>query len=78
MGVLIAQWFERRTRDRRVAGSSSAGGEGEFSSPGLTFFADSYSGIRSTPCYRSSMHVNNPGHSAKNAVGRLQLNTQAP
>ena len=26
----------------------------EFSSPGSTFCADSYFGIRSTPCYRSS------------------------
>ena len=33
-----------------------AGAVGEFSSPGSTFWADSYFGIRSTlpPCYRSS------------------------
>ena len=44
--VGIAQWLERRTRDRKVVGSSPAG---EFSSQGSTFCADSYFGIRSTP-----------------------------
>ena len=44
---------------------------GEFSSPGSTFCADSYFGIRSTP-------VKDPGHSAKSAVGRLQINTHTP
>ena len=37
----IAQWLERQ----KVAGSTT----GEFSSPGSTFCADSYFGIRSTP-----------------------------
>ena len=55
----------------------SAGAAGEFSSPGSTFCADSYFGIRSTPsvntvaCY---IDVKDPGHSAKSAGGRLQLN----
>ena len=44
-----------------------AGTAGEFSSPGSTFCADSYFGIRSIP-----------GHSAKSAGGRLQLNTHTP
>ena len=57
---------------------SPAGTAGEFSSPGSTFCADSYFGIRSTPpCYHSK-HVKNPGHSAKSAGGRLQLNTHTP
>ena len=47
-----------------------AGTAGEFSSPGSTFCADSYFGIRSTPVL--------PGHSAKSAGGRLQLNTHTP
>ena len=44
-----------------------AGTAGEFSSPGSTFCADSYFGI-----------PKNPGHSAKSAGGRLQLNTHTP
>ena len=39
----IAQWLERRTRDQNVQAA------GECSSPGSTFSADSYFGIRSTP-----------------------------
>ena len=45
----IAQWLERRTRDRKVAVRIPAGAAGEFSSPGSTFCADSYFGIPSTP-----------------------------
>ena len=54
-----------------------AGTAGEFSSPGSTFCADSYFGIRSTPVL-PQWHVKNPGHSAKSAGGRLQLNTHTP
>ena len=54
-----------------------AGTAGEFSSPGSTFCADSYFGIRSTPVLPQS-HVKNPSHSAKSAGGRLQLNTHTP
>ena len=53
-----------------------AGSEGEFSSPGSTFCADSYFGIRSTPVL-PQWHVKDSGHSAKSADGRLQLNTHA-
>ena len=41
-----------------------AGKAGEFSSPGSTFCADSYVGIRSTPVL-PQYHVKDPGHSAK-------------
>ena len=54
-----------------------AGTAGEFSSPGSTFCADSYFGIRSTPVL-PQQHVKNPGHSAKSAGGRLQLNMHTP
>ena len=54
-----------------------AGTAGEFSSPGSNFCADSYFGIRSTPVL-PQWHVKNPGHSAKIAGGRLQLNTHTP
>ena len=54
-----------------------AGAAGEFSSPGSTFCADSYFGIRSTPVL-PQWHVKDPGHSAKSAGGRLQLNTHTP
>ena len=47
-----------------------AGVAGEISSPGSTFCADSYFGIRSTPVLPQK-HVKDPGHSAKSAGGRL-------
>ena len=50
---------------------------GEVSSPGLTFCADAYFGIRSTTVL-PQQHVKDPGHSAKSAGGRLQLNTHTP
>ena len=54
-----------------------AGTAGEFSSPGSTFCADSYFGIRSTPML-PQWHVKDPGHSAKSAGGSLQLNMHTP
>ena len=71
--------IESRTSDRKVASLSPGrrGAAGEFSSPGPTFCADSYFGIRSTPVL-PQQHVADPGHSAKSAGGRLQLNTRAP
>ena len=54
-----------------------AGAAGEFSSPGSTFCADSYFGICSTPVL-PQQHIKDPGHSARSAGGRLQLNTHAP
>ena len=52
-----------------------AGTAGEFSSPGSTFCADSYFGIRSTP----QLHVKKiPVILQKSAGGRLQLNTHTP
>ena len=54
-----------------------AGVAGEFSSPGSSFCADSYFGIRSTPVLLQQ-HVENPSHSANSAGGRLQLNTHTP
>ena len=75
-GAGIAQWLECRARDRRVPGSNpgKSGGRTFFSSPGSTFCADSYFGIRSTPVL-PQYHVQDPGHSAKSAGDRLQLNT---
>ena len=61
-----------RSRVRIPAGAAE-----EFSSPGSTFCADSYFGIRSTPVLPHK-HVKDPGHSAKSAGGRLQLNTHTP
>ena len=42
---------------------------GEFSSPDLTFCADSYL-VSAPPCVTAG-HVKDPGHSAKSAGGRL-------
>ena len=54
-----------------------AGAVGEFSSPWSTFCADFYFGICSSPVL-PQLHVKDPGHSAKSAGGRLQLNMHAP
>ena len=54
-----------------------AGAAGEFSTPGSTFCADSYFSIHSTPML-PQLHVKDPGHSAKSAGGRLQLNMHTP
>ena len=61
----------------RVRAQIPPGAAGEFSSPGSTFCADSYFSIRSTPVL-PQLHVKDPGHSAKSAGGRLQLNTHTP
>ena len=60
-----------RSRVRAPAGAAS-----EFSSPGSTFCADSYFGIRSTPVL-PQQHEKDPGQSAESVGGRLQLNTHA-
>ena len=65
------------TRDRKV-GSSYPGRSG-----GIIFFSRVnfawwlLFGVRSTPV-SPQWHVKNPGHSAKNAGGRLHLNTHTP
>ena len=67
---------EPRTRDRKVAGSnpSRSGGRMLFSGASC---ADSNFAVRYTPVL-PQQHVKDPGHSAKSAGGRLQLNTHAP
>ena len=54
-----------------------AGVVGIFFSPGLTFCANSYFGIRSTPVLLLQ-RLKDPGHSAKSGGGRLQLNMHIP
>ena len=52
-----------------------AGAAGEFSSPELTFCADSYSVFVPPPVLPQTWHVKDPGLSAKSAGGRLHLNS---
>ena len=52
------------------------GAVGEFSSPELSFYTDSF-GVYSTPVL-VQWHVKDPGHCAKSAGGRLHLNTYMP
>ena len=54
-----------------------AGVVGEFSSPDLTFCADSLFSVGSTPVLLQ-WHIKDPGHSAKSAGGRFHLNTHTP
>ena len=50
---------------------------GECSSPGSSFSADTYFGIRCTSVLPQA-HLEDPGDSAKSVGGGLQLNSQAP
>ena len=54
-----------------------AGAAGKFYSPELALRADFYSMSVSTPL-TLQWHVNDPGHSAIGADGRLHLNTHTP
>ena len=76
-GAGIAQWLERRTRDRKFAGSNPCRSAGRFFLSWVSFCAHSYFGIRSTLVLPQE-HIKDHGHSAKSADGRLQLNTHAP
>ena len=59
---------KRRTRNRSA---------GAFFSPKSTLFADSYS-VSVPPPVLPQWHVEDPGHSAKSAGGRLHLNMHTP
>ena len=67
----------RRTRDRNVVGSVPGRSGGRLFFSRVDFLFGFYFGIRSTPVL-PQLHVKDPGHSAKSAGGRLQLNTHTP
>ena len=71
LGVGIAQQLECRTHVWKVTGLNPC------RSSRRIFCADSYFGICSTPML-PQQHVKDPGHSAKSAGGRLQLNMHTP
>ena len=77
-GAWIAPLVEQQTFDQRVVGSvpSRSGGR-FFFSPELTFCADSYSMSVPLLCSLPQWHIKDPGHSAKSAGGRLQINRHA-
>ena len=50
---------------------------GKFSTPQLTWCADSYLAFVPTPVL-PQWHVKDPSHSAKSTGGRLHLNTHTP
>ena len=61
---------ENRTRDRKVGVRVPAEAVGEFSSPELTFCADSYSVSVPPRVTTGARRLKDPGHSAKSAGGR--------
>ena len=76
-GAGIAQWLERRTRDRKVAGSNSCRSGGRIFFSRVKFLC--------WLLFRYPFHLRvtavarkRPGHSAKSAGGRLQLKTHTP
>ena len=76
MGARMVQWQGDGPVMERSPVRVPLGAAGEVSSPGSAFYADSNLGIRSTPLL-PEQHIKDPGHSAKSAGGRLQLNTYA-
>ena len=68
---------ERQTRDRNVPGFIPNRSGRRFLFSQLTFYADFYFRILSTPII-PQWHVKDPGHSTKSADGRLHLNMHAP
>ena len=77
-GAGIAQWLERYTRDRKVAGSSpDRSGVRIFFSEVRFFVLILISVSVSLPCLTAVVRKD-PGHFAKNAGGRLRLNTHTP
>ena len=83
-GAGIAQWLERRTRDRKVLGSSPgrSGGRIFFSRVNilcwLLFRYPFHPRVTADPVKRLLKVLKDPGHSAKSAGGGLQLNTHIP
>ena len=76
-GAGIAQWLEHRTRDWKVAGSNPCWNGGRIFFSRVDFLC--------WLLFRYPFHPRvttvarkNPGHSAKSAGGRLQLNTHTP
>ena len=76
LGQHVVAGTEAATDDRRGSNASEIdtddGTAGEFSSPESTLCADSLLGVRSTPVL-PQWHVQDPGHFAKSAGGRLHL-----
>ena len=75
--VGIAQQQSNRLKIERSLVPVPAGAGEQSSSPESTFCAQSYFGISSTPLLLQQ-DLKILGHPAKNAGGRLQLNTQTP
>ena len=75
-GAWTACWLERQTR-ARLRVRVPAGAAGEYSSPELTFSAESHSVSLPHLCYRSGTEKD-PGHSVKSAGDRLHLSTHTP
>ena len=76
-GAEIACWLERRTRDRKVASSNPGKDGGRIFSSRVNFVCCLLLLVRSTPVL-PQWHAKDPGHFAKSAGGRLQLNTHTP
>ena len=72
--IEIACWWERRTRDRKVASSNPGGRGGRIFFSGVNFVCWLLFGVRSTPVLLQ-WHIKDPGQSAKSAGVRLHLNT---
>ena len=76
VGAGIAQWLEHRTRDWKVAGSNPCWNGGRIFFSRVDFLCWLLFRYPFHP--RVTTVARNPGHSAKSAGGRLQLNTHTP
>ena len=75
--VTVACWWERRTRDRKVASSNPGRSGRRIFFSRVNFVCWLLFDVRSTPVL-PQWHVKGPGHSAKSAGGTLHLNTHTP
>ena len=73
----MAKFVERWTRDRKVASSNPGRSSGRILFSRVNFLCRLLIGFRSTPVLLPS-HVEDPGHSAKSASGRLHVNMHTP
>ena len=73
----ISCWLELRTRDRKVASSTSGRSGGRIFFSRVNFACSLLFGVRSTSVL-PQWHVKDPGHSAKSTGRRLHLNTHTP
>ena len=77
-GARIACWFERRTRDRKVASSHPGRSDERIFFSRVNFVCWPVLSVSVTVIVLPQWYVKDTSHSAKSAGGRLHLRSQTP